>query len=91
MEVKKVHYRAISLSADGVVKDGPGFLGGVIVTASASGVIRLYDNASAASGTVILDQTPVFPGDSLELPIEVVNGCYFDLVSGTATVTFLYI
>ncbi len=84
-------YRAISLSADGVVKDGPGYAYGVYVTASSSGVIRFYDNASAASGTVILDQVSVSAQDFIPMPVEYVNGLYFDLVSGSATVTIYYI
>jgi hypothetical protein len=85
-----VHYRATSVSADGIVKTGGGFLHGFLVTASASGVIRLYDN-TAASGTVIVDQLSVAAGDLIDLPVEFVTGLYFDLVSGTATVTILYI
>lgn len=84
------HYLATSLSADGSVKVGGGFMKGVIVTASSSGVIRLYDS-TAASGTVILDQIAVSAADSFELPVEFKNGLFFDLVSGTATVTILYI
>lgn len=84
------HYRATSLSADGVVKTGKGFLGGLLVTSSASGVIRLYDN-TAASGTVIVDQFAVNAGDSIDLPIQFNTGLFFDLVSGSATVTILYI
>lgn len=88
--MQTVHYRATSVSADTSVKVGLGFLAGLVVTASASGVIRLYDN-TAASGTVILDQIAVYPGDSIELPVEFKTGLFFDLVSGTATVTILYI
>lgn len=88
--MEKVHYRTQSISADTVIKTGFGLLGGIQVTASASGVIRLYDN-TAASGTVIVDQIPVFPGDSFEWPVEFQTGLFFDLVSGTATVTVFYI
>lgn len=84
------HYIAKSLSADGAVKTGQGFLGKVLVTASSAGIIRLYDN-TAASGTVIMDQLAVVAGDEIELPVEFQTGLYFDLVSGSATVTVLYI
>ena len=90
MILPETHYRSSSKSADGTVKTGPGFLGGIQVTASASGVIRLYDN-TAASGTVLIDQIAVFAGDCYEWPIEFTTGLYFDLVSGTATVTIFYI
>lgn len=88
--MNRVHYRPISLSADGLVKTGQGFLDRVLVTASASGVIRLYDN-TAASGTVLMDQITVYAGDCIKLPVEFQTGLFFDLVSGSATVTILYI
>jgi preprotein translocase subunit Sec61beta len=83
-------YLAVSLSADGLVKTGEGFAWGVFVTASAAGVIRFYDN-TAASGTVILDQYPVIASEFVPLPVQFTNGLYFDLVSGSATVTIYYI
>jgi hypothetical protein len=86
----ETHYLALSVSADTSVKTSQGFLRGIQVTASAAGVIRLYDN-TAASGTVIIDQLAVFAGDSFEWPVEFQTGLFFDLVSGTATVTVLYI
>jgi hypothetical protein len=79
-----------SASADALVKTGPGRLWKVLVTSSSAGVIRLYDNTSAAA-TVILDQSTVVAGDEIELLCEFQNGLYFDLVSGSATVTILYI
>lgn len=90
MTLPETHYLTLSLSADGSVKVGQGFLGGVQVTASTAGVIRLYDN-NAASGTVIIDQIPVYAGDSFEWPTEFKTGLFFDLVSGSATVTVFYI
>lgn len=90
MTLPETHYRSISLSADGLVKTGQGFLGGIQVTASAAGVIRLYDN-TAASGTVIIDQLTVYPGQRIRWPAEFSTGCFFDLVSGSATVTVFYI
>ena len=90
MNLPAVHYRPTSKSADALIKTGQGFLARVIVTASSVGVIRLYDN-TAASGTVILDSLSVVAGDVVEIPVEFTTGLYFDLVSGTATVTILYI
>ena len=41
-------------AAGGVVKAGPGFLGMVTTVAAISaGAITIYDNASAASGTIL--------------------------------------
>lgn len=88
--MQAVHYLPSSKSASGIVKTGSGFLRGFLVSASASGLIRLYDN-TAASGTVIIDQLAVFPGDSFDWPTEFKTGLYFQLVSGTATINLLYI
>lgn len=83
-------YRSAVVSADTLVKTGQGWIYGFIVNASATGNIRLYDN-TAASGTELFPSTPVFARDEYMLPVEFVNGLYFDLVSGAATVTILYI
>jgi hypothetical protein len=83
-------YRAKSVSADTAIKTGGGMFFRALVTASAAGVIRLYDSASA-SGTVIIDQINVYQGDVIDMPCEFDTGLFFDLVSGTATVTILYI
>lgn len=83
-------YNAVSLSADGLVKTGEGQAYGVYVTSSSSGVIRFYDN-TAASGTVILDQVSVAAQDFIPMPASFYTGLYFDLVSGSATVTVYYI
>jgi hypothetical protein len=88
--LRRDHYRCTSLSADGLVKSGKGYLGGFLVSASTAGVIRLYDN-TAASGTVILDQFTVAAGDNVTFRVEFQTGLYFDLVSGTATVSILHI
>lgn len=90
MRPAETHYRTKSVSADTAIATGNGYLGGITVTASSAGVIRLYDN-TAASGTVIVDQIAVFPGDSFEWRAEFQTGLFFDLVSGTATVTIFYI
>ncbi len=90
MQLNTDHYKALSVSADALVATGRGFFGGLLVTASSAGVIRLYDN-TAASGTVLVDQFAVYAGDALIFPLEYFTGLYFDLVSGTATVTILYL
>lgn len=83
------HYLPKALSADGLVKSGGGFMKGFIV-ASGSGTMKLWDN-TAASGTVILDTISVIGTDSFEMPVEFKTGLYFNLVSGTLSVTILYI
>lgn len=81
-----------TLSASGIVANTTVSLYGYFINASSSGVISLYDNASAASGTAMMAlNKPVTIGDfvMLSVPIILVNGCYFSLVSGTATVAVL--
>jgi len=85
----------IQLSADGVVKASPGELYGVTVIASSTGIIRVYDNASAASGTLLWSSvSAVTAGSVIHFGgngIKAKNGLFFDLVSGTATVNVLYV
>lgn len=83
-------YKYIVLTADGVINALPGVLHRVFVSASSSGVISIYDNASAASGTKIVDALAVAAKDSIEINAFASNGLYLDLVSGTATLTIMY-
>jgi hypothetical protein len=57
-------------------------------TGGATAVVRIYDNASAASGT-ILDEISLVAGESARefYPggIWATNGVYVDVVSGTVT------
>lgn len=79
------------LTADGVVSAAPIGFAGYIVEASGTGVISVYDNASAASGSAWPLAKAVAANDvvTFDTPISLVNGLYFDLVSGTATVWIL--
>lgn len=85
----------IQLSADGVVKNMPGELYGVVVTASTSGIVRIFDSASAASGTELYNSVTALTAGQVVtfggVGIRAKNGLYFDLVSGTATVNVLYV
>jgi len=85
----------IQLSADGVVKSMPGELYGIVVLASGTGILRVFDNASAASGTEIYNSvTALTAGQVVHfggLGIRAKNGLYLDLVSGTATVNVLFV
>lgn len=85
-------YTYTRLTADGVVSAAPIGLCGYYVEASTTGVISLYDNASAASGNAMLALSKAVVANDLvllEKPILMTNGVYFDLVSGTATVSIL--
>lgn len=84
-----------NLSANGVIKAGPGELYGIVVTASAAGIIQVFDNASAASGTVLYASSGAVSAGQIitfnSLGIKAKNGLFFNLVSGTVTVNALYI
>ena len=82
-----------SLSADGVARAVPGwYYGYIVTTVMSANASTIYDNASAASGTVI----DVIPASSaagtqkiFPYPIPVSNGIYVD-IGGTGTVLFLH-
>lgn len=85
-------YTAVKLSADGVVSAVSCVLGGYYVESSTTGVISLYDNASAASGNTMLASSKTVAANDvviLSTPVLMSNGVYFDLVSGSATVYVL--
>ncbi len=81
-----------SKAASAVIKATPGVFYGIVCIASSSGVINVYDNASAASGTKLMSvsltagTTYLFSG----LGIQAALGIYFELVSGTCTAVLLY-
>lgn len=82
-------FTKVKVSASGVVSGTPCVIGGYYVGASSTGVISLFDNASAASGdTIIATSKSVAANDivTLQSPVIFDNGCFFSLVSGTATV-----
>ena len=78
------------LTASGVVKAEQGVIIGIFVSSSTSLTIKLWDSATAASGTVLIDTTaaitaPVY----LPLHIAFSNGCYATL-GGTGSAAFIY-
>lgn len=80
-------------TATGAVKPAKGYYHGyVVTTALSAAAITLYDNASAASGTVI-DVIPASTAagstKTLATPIPVSSGIYASF-GGTGTVLFLY-
>jgi hypothetical protein len=80
---------AIALTgSDQVIRATHGLYRGICLreTASATAAVRVYDNASAASGT-LLDVVALAANGSASLMhepgIQVANGIYVDIVSGT--------
>lgn len=81
------------LTADGVVSDDAGRLVAVYVSGiTANDDVLLYDNASAASGTVLLNGLNLpagFPGYPI-YPAPFTNGVYADVTLTTGNVTVCY-
>lgn len=76
----------------GVVKAQKGYYWGYVVTVATSAVITVYDNASAAAGTVVC----VIPitaaagaAQMFDTAIPISNGLYANF-AGTGTVLFLH-
>ncbi len=84
-----------TLTADGVVVDRPTLLCGIAINAAAANVTAiLYDNASAASGTVLaklqVDSTTVKSKQVwFDRPVKAFNGIYLD-ISGTGAEAIVY-
>ncbi len=79
------------LTASGVVKADSGTLAMVFVSSSSSLNIKVWDNASAASGTAVIDSVLVDAKEHYYWPAAVANGIYVQFVSGTGAITVFYI
>ena len=82
-----------ALTGTAAVKASAGkYYGYIVTTALSAAAITIYDNASAASGTVI-DVIPASTGAGtrgvLSAPVPCTNGVYASF-AGTGTVLFLY-
>lgn len=74
-----------------VIKAVPGFLSGVLVTATASAAMNIYDNASAASGTIIgTIPATATAGQYYPFNMPALNGITVGVVSGSAGITVAY-
>lgn len=81
----------VDISASGVVANAPCILTGMFVNSSTSGTVKLYDNASAASGIVLNNTTGTLAVGYYPLGnANTTNGVYCT-VGGTLDVTFYYI
>lgn len=83
----------IALTATGAVKASAGkYYGYIVTTALSAAAVTIYDNASAASGTVI-DVIPASTAAGtrgvLAAPVPCTAGMYAN-VAGTGTILFLY-
>lgn len=85
--------RKTALTASGVVSSHDGYyVGYIVTTALGAGAITIYDNASAASGTVV-DVIPASSAAATKVnfatPVKMTNGIYASFAS-TGTVLFLH-
>lgn len=74
-----------------VIKAGPGYLSGVLVTSAGTAATSIYDNASAASGTVI-GYIPANPTAGTFYPFNMpaTNGITVGKVANSSGLTVAY-
>lgn len=77
----------ISAAGSSAIKTGPGRLITVVVTAASTGTVTFYDNASAASGTILL-VVPASPtvGAVYSVALPAANGIFCVAASSTSSV-----
>lgn len=84
----------IPLSASGVVKASPGDFYGIVVVASTTAILQVWDNASAGSGVPLYASvTALTAGQVITfngIAIKAKNGLFLTLVSGTGTFNVLF-
>ena len=75
-----------------VIKASAGYLKCFVVTTTATAAMTFYDNASAASGTVLYaTSSTIAAGTIIVLDMPFVNGLTVSQASGSAAVTIAYI
>ena len=87
----KLSYATVTQAAAATVKSGPAGLFGIVVTASTSGSVTIYDNTTA-SGTVLFTKSSLAVGEVIEfagLGIAANSGLHV-VCGGTTTVNILY-
>lgn len=92
MSVQYVSYATVTQAAAATIKTGPAKFFGLIVTASSSGTVTIYDNTTN-SGTVVFTKSSLAVGDVIHLGgigLAAKNGLHV-VCGGTATVNVLYV
>jgi hypothetical protein len=75
-----------TLTSSAAVAVGPGAVTGIFVSAASSTpTIKLWDNATAGSGTVLLDQFTPVAGTMYSFPDLAYNNGVFITIGGTVT------
>ena len=85
-------------SADAVIRSSPGALCGVLINTDGTEniTVKIYDHATAASGTVIYEQTvkgaDITGGGLFSTPVNCDKGIYLDVTSsGTIKVLVFHV
>lgn len=92
MSLERVGYATVTQAAPATIKSGPAGFFGLVVTASSSGTVTIYDN-TAASGAVIFTKSALAVGEAIHLGgmgIAAKNGLHV-VCGGTATVNVLFV
>ena len=81
-----------NISSSGAIKTAPGRVRGVVINSHTSGTLKLWDNATAGSGTILFNTISFAVGEHYInlFNCQFVNGL-FATIGGTADVTILYV
>jgi hypothetical protein len=77
-----------NLTASGVVIGGPGILSGMYVNSTSSGTVKLYNNASAATGDVIFNTITPAIGYHYLGDVQASVGVYASMAGTARDITF---
>lgn len=91
MSLAYVGYRSVTQATPVTVKTGPAKFYGLVVTASSSGTVTIYDNTSA-TGTVLYTKASLAAGDVVHfggVGMAANTGLHV-VCGGTATVNIMY-
>ena len=84
-----------NISSSTLIKTGPGTVQGIVINSHSSGVIKIWDNTSAATTVMFNSMTLSSVATTGERFIDLfgakfVTGLYIQIVSGTADITVIY-
>jgi hypothetical protein len=80
----------VNLTASALVKTGAGRVAGFYVNSTTSGVIKFWDNTSAATTAITGNITPAVGAHAFPADGNFGTGLYVQVVSGTIDITVFY-
>lgn len=86
-------YKRVAASATGVLVTGPCLLGGVFVPAVVTGqIVQIWDgnDATLASGTIVVGTCTLAANTFHEMPLEFQNGLVYQVLNDDCDLTFFY-